>query len=99
MTKRPKALAISKAVREAVMARDGGACIICGRRGDPCAHFVSRAQGGLGIEEYIVTLCDGCHRLYDQSTHRGYLREAIAEYMREKYENWDDVLLTYRKEL
>lgn len=99
MNKRTKALAISKAVREAVMARDGGICIVCGRPGDPCAHYVSRAQGGLGIEENIVTLCDGCHRLYDQTTHRGYLRETISEYLREQYENWDDIRLTYRKEL
>ena len=99
MTKRTKALAISKTVREAVMARDGGICVICGRPGDPCAHYVSRAQGGLGIEENIVTLCYGCHMLYDQTVHRIYLRVAIADYLREQYENWDDVRLTYRKEL
>ena len=99
MNKRTKSLAISKTVREAVMARDGGICVICGRPGDPCAHYVSRAQGGLGIEENIVTLCLGCHRLYDQTVHRTYLREAIADYLREQYENWDDVCLTYRKEL
>ena len=98
MNKRTKALAISKAVREAVEERDGGLCIICHRVGDPCAHYIGRAHGGLGIEENIVTLCQGCHRLYDQSIHRGYLQEAIREYLRGKYENWDDVRLTYRKE-
>ena len=31
----------------------------------PNAHYISRAHGGLGIEENIVTLCLDCHNNYD----------------------------------
>ena len=53
MNKRTKALAISPAVKRRVLERDKGACVLCGRPGDPVCHFISRAQGGLGIEENI----------------------------------------------
>ena len=61
MRRRTKALQIPPAVKRAVHDRDGGLCILCGRPGDPVAHYISRAQGGLGIAENVVTLCGGCH--------------------------------------
>lgn len=98
MRKRTKALQISKNVKEAVYKRDGGMCVLCRRPGIPNAHFVSRAQGGLGIEENILTLCPDCHRRYDQTTHRSIFRPVLADYLRSKYPEWDDVELTYKKE-
>ena len=97
MHKRTKALAISKAVKEAVYARDGGRCVVCGMRGSPNAHYISRAHGGLGIEQNIVTLCHNCHRRYDQSISREIIGSVIADYMRTKYKDWDPVDLIYRK--
>ena len=47
MRKRTKALAITKATKEQVFERDGY-CILCGKAGSPDAHYISRAQGGLG---------------------------------------------------
>lgn len=98
MNKRTKALAISKAVKQKVYDRDNGCCIICGRPGAPNAHYISRAHGGLGIEENIVTLCANCHRRYDQSTERLSLGRVIADYLRGKYPDWTPTDLIYRKE-
>ena len=44
-----------------------------------------------------MTLCPDCHRLYDQSVQREYLRREIFDYMRRKYPDWDDFRLTYQK--
>lgn len=80
------------------MERDGGYCIVCGRPGSPWCHYISRAQGGLGIEQNIVTLCDKCHRRFDQSADRAALKEVLANYLRSKYLGWDEKNLIYRKE-
>ncbi|MFQ8836332.1 MAG: HNH endonuclease [Oscillospiraceae bacterium] len=67
---------ISAAVKQAVRERDGGRCVLCGRPGNPWCHYISRAQGGLGRPENIVTLCDKCHRRFDQSADRAALKDA-----------------------
>ena len=98
MHKRTKALAISKAVKAAVYARDGGCCVLClSRYGLPEAHYISRAQGGKGIEENIVTLCANCHREYDQGYHRQEIREELREYLKKQYPDWDESKLVYDK--
>lgn len=98
MHKRTKALAISKAVKAAVYARDGDCCVLCGSPyGIPNAHYISRAQGGLGIEENIVTLCFDCHREYDQGHHRQEIREELREYLKSKHPDWDESKLTHDK--
>lgn len=96
-SKRTRALSISPAVREAVTERDGGMCIWCGRPGDPVAHYISRAQGGLGIEQNILTLCPECHRRYDQSHRRGEMRAVFRQYLMEHYPGWDENELIYRR--
>jgi 5-methylcytosine-specific restriction endonuclease McrA len=63
----------------------------------PNAHYISRAQGGLGVEENIVTLCADCHRAYDQTTARKWYRERIREYLKNQYPGWDESKLIYRK--
>lgn len=97
MHKRTKALAISAEVKRRVYERDGGCCILCGRRGDPWCHYISRAQGGLGIAQNIVTLCHDCHRRYDQTYERSLIREEIKQYLQSKYPDWDENKLTYNK--
>lgn len=96
MHKRTKALAISPEVKQKVFERDG-CCIICGAQGQPNAHYISRAQGGLGIEQNIVTLCPECHMQYDQSANRESLRKEIAEYLQARYPDWNEIDLTYSK--
>ncbi len=100
MHKRTKALAISKAVKDTVWARDGQQCIICGsHKAEPNAHYISRAHGGLGVEENIVTLCANCHRRYDQTSMRVPLRRVISNYLQTCYPNWREENLIYRKEM
>ena len=62
------------------------------------AHYISRAQGGLGIPENGLTLCPRCHRRYDQSTDREEMREFFREYLKKKYIGWDEEKLIYRKD-
>ena len=103
------ARAITKATKEAVAERDSvndwPCCLFCGYPAPPenptafsCAHFMGRAQGGLGIEENILTLCPECHRLYDQSIRRERMRSFFRDYLKSKYLGWDESKLYYRKE-
>lgn len=99
MHKRTKALGISAKVKKAVWERDNGACVLCGctRSAFPEAHYISRAQGGLGIEENIVTLCRRCHDEYDNGFYRETIREYLREYLKSKYPDWDEKELVYQK--
>lgn len=98
MNKRTKALSISAAVKGHVYERDKGRCVICGSpEGIPNAHFISRAQSGLGVEKNVVTLCAACHYAYDQTPARRKLREEIREYLESQYPDWDEESLIYQK--
>lgn len=92
-----RATSIKAAVKQAVWERDGGRCIICGRPGNPWCHYISRAQGGLGIEQNIVTLCDKCHNDFDQSAKRRRMKEYIKWYLKMIYPDWDEMKLFYKK--
>ena len=81
MNDRTKALAISKSVKDTVFKRDGGKCILCGKPGIPEAHYIPRSQGGLGIEENIVTLCRPCHNRLDQTAERERLLERVKQHL------------------
>ena len=100
MHKRTKATSISKEVRRKVYERDKECCILCGRHVPErcaCAHVIRRSQGGLGIEQNIVTLCDDCHREMDgYGDHRRLLREAQA-YIEAEYGYIDPHDLVYDK--
>lgn len=78
-------------------------CVYCGATAPGYlswsnAHYISRAQGGLGIPENGLTLCPRCHRRYDQSTDREEMREFFREYLKEHYIGWDEEKLIYRKD-
>jgi len=96
-SKRTKALAIPKKVKDEVFARDRW-CICCGSPyGLPEAHVVPRSQGGLGIAENVVTLCRDCHRAFDQSADREDMRTFIIEYLRRYYPKWNENDMKYRR--
>lgn len=108
MKERTMALSIPLEVKKAVAERDSceghPCCILCGRPAPLSyplaysnAHYISRAQGGLGIEENILTLCPGCHRDYDGRM-RNELRPILTGYLKEKYGNWSEDNLVFRKE-
>lgn len=97
-SKRTKACEIKPKVREAVEARDNRCCVFCGSpnaRGE--AHIVRRSQGGLGIEQNLLTVCRWCHRQLDEGKDRElYMNRAIS-YMKEHYPDWNISDLVYRK--
>lgn len=98
-SKRAKACDIPKKVKEIVWERDGQRCIICGNhQAMPNSHFIRRSQGGLGIEENIVTMCMRCHSMYDQYIDRTAMENFVENYLRSKYPNWDKEKLIYKKE-
>ena len=108
MRKETKATSISDAVRRRVAARDEidgwTCCIICGKPAPSgastafsCAHFIPRSEGGLGVEENIVSLCPRCHGMYDQGIDRKNTTIFLANYLKSKYPDWDEDKLIYKK--
>ncbi len=98
MTKRTKALDISKKVKDRVWERDEHCCVICGSPyAMPNAHYIARSQSGLGIEQNIVTLCMDCHTALDHTPYRKHLKEVIRGYLSGIYEGWNEEKLRYRK--
>lgn len=100
MSKRSKACEISQKVKEIVWNRDKHCCIICGKLGSPNSHYISRAKGGLGVEQNIVTMCIYCHNAYDNGYDKElkeYIREKTKSYLKTKYKNWKEEDLYYNK--
>lgn len=103
MNDKTKACQITRATKEKVYLRDGQHCILCGRWcevDNACAHFISRARGGLGIEQNILTLCPTCHYEYDNAnrvTSRKQKEELFRGYLKEKYPDWKEEDLIYDK--
>lgn len=113
MRKDTKARDFDKKTKLAIAKRDSidgwPCCVWCGKPapqyGDEDtpitwsnAHYLSRAQGGRGVEHNGLTLCPRCHRKYDQSTDREEMREYFREYLQDQYDDWVEEELIYRKE-
>lgn len=105
-SKRAKACAIPTRVKKRVAERDSvdgwPCCVLCGsNRALPEAHFIPRSQGGLGIEENILTLCRPCHYEFDNgdAETRARLKERARIYLRSKYPEWDEEALVYGSEV
>lgn len=107
MRKDTKARDFSRKAKEQIAERDSiegwPCCVYCGLAAPAPlawsnAHFIARSQQGRGIPENGLTLCPTCHRRYDQTTDRNMMREYFREYLKSKYENWDEEALIYRKE-
>ena len=98
-SRRSKACDITQEVKKKVWERDNHACIVCGNpQAMPNAHFISRAHGGLGIEQNIVTLCQNCHHAYDNTADRPIYREYIKTYLKGIYgAEWSEESLLYNK--
>lgn len=107
MRKDTKARDFSRLAKAEIALRDSidgwPCCVYCGAAAPGLiswsnAHYISRAQGGLGIPENGLTLCPACHRRYDQTTDRAGMREFFREYLMDKYKCWGETRLIYRKE-
>lgn len=97
-SRRTKACDIPLKVKKIVWARDNERCIVCrNRNAMPNAHYIPRSQNGLGIEENVITLCQGCHYKYDQTIQRKELKEYFKHYLQSKYPNWKEENLVYKK--
>lgn len=100
MHKRAKACDISQEVKARVWERDKGCCIICeSPTASPNAHYIRRSQGGLGIEQNIVTLCMDCHNEFDNGSgkYSEAIKEAVRDYLQGRYDNWSEKDLIYDK--
>lgn len=97
-SRRSKATDIPQKVKHAVWERDGRRCIFChSSAAMPNAHVISRAQGGLGIEQNIVTACMACHYAMDNTPQRPEFLELAKQHLRLRYPDWDTLSLTYDK--
>ena len=107
--KRTSGTAISYDVKMKVFQRDRGRCVVCGSlyNVEANAHFIPASEGGLGIEENIVTLCNHqsqnkCHVKFDFGTdeERETIRNIIQEHLLKHYPKWsrDKVELKKRGE-
>lgn len=92
-----KRTAIPIDVKQIVFERDRHCCILCGRPGLPNAHYIRRSQGGLGIEQNIVTLCIKCHDDYDNGFKREEYGKAIKDYLDMHYPGFPDEKRVYTK--
>ena len=94
--------AIPRKVKEAVARRDSidgrCCCILCGSPdAAPNAHIVRRSQGGMGVEQNIVSLCLRCHEALDEGKDRERLMERVEAYIKGFYPDWTPESVTYRK--
>ena len=98
MSSRARHTGIDGKSRAEVRSRDGQRCVWCGRTDKPVemAHFISRAQSGLGIPQNLISLCAECHREYDGVGRRS-MQIQLEGYLRAKYRGWDRKKLVYRR--
>lgn len=101
MSKRSNACEITQKVKQIVWNRDKQKCIYCGKfvpKTCANAHFIKRSQGGLGIEENVVTLCPGCHFQEDHGQDTKRYEEYIENYLKSIYgAEWNKENLIYKK--
>lgn len=98
MSKVSKACDISPKVRRRVKDRDGHACILCGSPWNlEVAHYIGRAQLGLGICRNLVLLCNHCHSEYDNGDKRKEYGQMIKDYLKGWYPDWNEESLIYNK--
>lgn len=101
MSKRSNACAISLKTKEIVWKRDNHRCIYCKKHVSITfanAHYIKRSQGGLGIEENVVTLCPECHYQEDFGQNTKYYEQYIENYLKGIYgANWSKEKLIYKK--
>lgn len=95
-----KATEIPKAVKMRVWERDNHRCIFCQKEVEwnyANSHYTKRSQLGLGIEKNVMTNCDRCHKLYEESVFREQMQEYAKQYFIELYEDWNEDDLIYKK--
>jgi len=98
VNRQTKYTAIPKEVKKVVGGRDGHCCIFCGSPyARPEAHYIPRSQGGMGIEENILTVCRFCHEQLDEGKKWQFLHNFAKAYLMDHYPDWDESKLVYHK--
>lgn len=97
MHERTKACSIPPKVKKAVEERDGHKCIFCGKSGRGEAHVIARSQGGLGVEQNLITVCRPCHHLMDDTVSRAFFVELATQYLKNIYPDWNPEDLVFKK--
>ncbi len=95
-----KATSIPTKVKEVVWKRDRGCCIFCKKQVEVFwanSHFIKRSQLGKGIEENLFTACPECHHDFDDTPKRKYMLPNVKEYLKSKYDYWNEDILIYKK--
>lgn len=99
VSRRAKAVDITPAVKKIVLTRDNGVCVVCKERaGIPNMHYISRAKGGLGIEQNVACGCMECHDAYDNGSKLVENGLIIKEHLQNYYgDSWNELDLIYKK--
>lgn len=98
-------------VRIEIIQRDNRQCIFCklnyhmrsttqmGYDIKDIMHYIPRSRGGLGIEENGAVGCRYHHELLDNGNKglRGEMLELFKEYLQERYLDWNEEDLIYKK--
>lgn len=95
-----KATEIPKEVKLKVWERDKHRCIFCGKEVPwnlANSHYIKRSQLGLGIEQNVMTNCERCHALYDDSLYREEMKEKAKKHFMILYSDWDEKNLIFNK--
>ena len=103
-SERTKALSIDKKIKPIIWERDNHRCVICNKRVDnpyyANSHYISRAHGGLGIEQNIMTNCPACHLKWDNcksKEEKEAMRSKIVKHFKSCYPGWNEADLVYKK--
>lgn len=110
-SKQAKSHEFTEKQRKAIYERDNGECIFCSieyrmegaswqdLQIDGIMHYISRKQGGLGIEQNGALGCHWHHRMLDNGKdgNREEMLEIFREYLQSHYRDWDESKLTYNK--
>lgn len=95
-----KATSISMKVKKEVWERDNHRCVYCHIEVPvECAnsHFIKRSQLGKGIPQNIVSACPQCHDKYDFGINVLAMANFTREYLKSKYNDWNEEDLKYKK--
>lgn len=112
-SKRTKALAIPKEVKEAVWKRQKGKSLFAPYQPisveECCCHYIPRSRGGLGIEQNIFGCTMSQHRLFDNNVLKTpwdvkstnlkieEMHTVVRNHFKLNYKDWNEDDLIYRK--
>lgn len=51
----------------------------------------------MGIPENLMTNCERCHNLFEESIYREEMKEFARNYLISKYDYWNEEMLIYKK--